>query len=592
MQLSDEQKKVVDADNGAFRVLAGPGGSKSTCLVLRYVRLIQEGVSPDDVLSMTFTSQAAKSMRDKSEAEIGVQKMDRVAGWGTFHSIALKFASEERDSFPFKLADFPLATPPVANKIINELARKFDVSWKELPNYISLQKRNRINPTEAIKIAEKEGKNEKLALSFKAYDSRLRSEGVLDFDSLLVEMVNLLEKNPAVASRWQYRFCQSDESQDNSVLEWRLLQLVSKQHGNLLAVGDAAQGIYSFRGAAGDLFMNFGDMFPGAKTLYLSRNFRSSPQIVDLCKKYGSVRELADKFHTTNSDGAAPSVVGYPSAADEAKDVASKVTVSDTAILARTNRMLRSFEDALSTAGVKYKLLGGSGFWGQPEIRSAVAFLTCAIQPHDGAVMAALRSPFHPSKFLKKTEIAATVKKRQEADPKPSAWSILNSLPDKNLGNFVPFLHTLTRYKDVPCQKAVTNILQDLKAFDYYADEATPDSSPRENLSELIRISARFPTLREFLEHIRRVSAASKSKKAVAIGTIHSAKGLEWDRVFLVACNDEVLPHKLGEAKEEANVFFVGISRAARELNLSYHGKPSVFLKDLIAKPEIEEAFA
>jgi DNA helicase-2/ATP-dependent DNA helicase PcrA len=325
LQLSDEQQKVVDADKGAFRVLAGPGGSKSTCLVLRYVRLIQEGVSPDDVLSMTFTTQAAKSMKDKAEKEIGVQKMDRVAGWGTFHSIALKFASEERDSFPFKLADFPLATPPIANKIINELARKFDVSWKELPNYISLQKRNRINPTEAIKIAEKEGKNEKLALAFKGYDSKLRSEGILDFDGLLVEMVSLLEKNPDVSSRWQYKYCQSDESQDNSALEWRLLQLVSRQYGNLLAVGDAAQGIYSFRGANGDMFINFPAFFPNAKTLYLSRNFRSSPQIVDLCKKYGSVRELADKFHTHNPSGLCPSVTGYASSSDEAKDVVRKI---------------------------------------------------------------------------------------------------------------------------------------------------------------------------------------------------------------------------------------------------------------------------
>jgi DNA helicase-2/ATP-dependent DNA helicase PcrA len=596
MVLTEEQRAVVDAGNGPWAVAAGPGSGKSHCIIQRYARLVREGNSPEDILSMTFSKAAAKSMRDRAEKIVTVQKMDRTCGFSTFHSFALKFATQECAEFPFELNHDPLIPPPNADKIKSDLAKKFEVSWKELPTYISLQKRNRVAPTEALKIAEKEGKGEKLALAYKAYDKKLREEGQLDFDSLLVEMVNLLEKKEDVRGRWSYQFVMSDESQDNSLLEWRLLQLVTKKHGNLVAVGDAAQGVYSFRGAQGDLFLDFEKLFPGAKTLYLSQNFRSSPQIVRLCKKYGTVRDLAERFHTTNAEGPEIQVNGYPSPADEAKDVARKATLGDSGVLSRTNRALRPIEDALSSAGVRYRLLGGSGFWGQPEIRSCLAYLGCAVAPHDGHVLGALRSPFHPSKFIRKTEVAAEIKRRQDVEPKPSVWKVLGEMPkDKNLSSFVHFLHTLGRYRDLPCKESVTNILRDLHAFDFYEDQGTPDSNPKENLLELVKVASRFRTLREFLDYTRKVAAASKSsKKSVAIGTCHSAKGLEFDKVFLVSVNDGILPHKNGTALEEANVFFVGISRAARELHISYSGSPSPFLKDLLPAPnkELDEVFA
>src|SRR5882757_2903981 len=226
-----EQETVIKADTGFFKVLAGPGSGKSFCLVNRYVRLVQSGVSPQDLLSLTFTNSAAKQMRDRAEAIIPVQKTDRVSGWMTFHSLALQFCTLERDHFPFKLAESVLALEPVAAKIASDIARKYEMDYRNLRPYISLQKRNRVRPKDALALAEKSGTGEKQALAYKMYQSRLLEAGILDFDSLILEMSSLLETNLEVRKRWSYRFIQSDESQDNSPLEWNILRSISATNG-------------------------------------------------------------------------------------------------------------------------------------------------------------------------------------------------------------------------------------------------------------------------------------------------------------------------------------------------------------------------
>lgn len=588
VHLNEEQCAVVESRDGFFNVVAGPGSGKSESIIRRFVHLLDTGVAAEDILSLTFTNSAAKQMRERAEAARSIPPSLAPAGFCTFHSLALNFCTREREHFPFSLAEFPLATEPQSNKFVYEAARRFEVDPRTLRPWISLQKRNRIRPAEALRTAERDGQNEKLALAYKMAENSMREAGVLDFDSLLLEMVDLLESREDVLARWSYRYLQADEAQDNSVLEWRLLQLLSRRHGNLLAVGDCGQGIYGFRGASGDLFLNFKEMFPNATTLYLARNHRSSPQIVDFCRTAGPVPELAARFHTLNPDGPEPVITGYPSAADEAQGLLAADPAEGTAVLARTNRALRPFEDALSVAGVRYHLLGGCGFWQQEEIRSACAFLQCAIAPHDGAVMAALRSPFHVTRFLRKKEIADQVKAIQKHAPaKLSVWRLLNEYQStdaqqtKALGTFVHFMHTLVRYREsqIPTQQIVASLVQELRAFDYYAEHASVDNAPAENLQELIKISARFSSLRDFSGYIRRVSAASKVKKGVCLSTIHAAKGREWTRVFVGAVQEGILPHaRATDLSEERNCFFVAVSRACRELRISYTGEPSRFL--------------
>lgn len=269
------------------------------------------------------------------------------------------------------------------------------------------------------------------------------------------------------------------------------------------------------------------------------------------------------------------------------------------AILGRTNQSLRLFEEALANANVNYYLVGKSGFWGGNDIKSVLSYLQACIFPSDYSISGMLRAPFFPTKYLPKTKIATALKSlKTEQDPF-SHWERLTRQPralvdERNLGSlveFTRFIHSLSRYKDLSAGDAVKQVLGVLKAYDYYAEEeSTPDNDPVLNLQTLTKIAGRFSSLKEFLDYARKVSAASKKKSGVALGTVHSFKGLEANTVFLIQCSDGVLPHsKSTDLDGERNVFFTGISRAEHSLVVTYSGTPSPFITHLVKKEETVE---
>lgn len=323
--LNEEQLLVTGARSGYFQVLAGPGAGKSACLVSRFASLIQEGINPDDILSLSFTKTAAKNLRDRVEAQIGTLTTTRTAGAVTFHSLALSFADQERHEFGFELAEFPLCGEPAANKLSGESARRYEVDPRNLRAVVSLWKRKRLRPATLVKEFESklDAKSLRLALAYKEYEKKCRGEGVLDFDSLIFEMVELLDKKPEVRARWKRDWLQLDESQDMSKIEWDLARLISGK--SVLAVGDISQGIYGFRGSDPRLFASMNDLFPGTTTLYLACNYRSSPEIVNFIRPIAASQELAEKFHTANASGPAPKVVGFNNPMEEAAWVVKQI---------------------------------------------------------------------------------------------------------------------------------------------------------------------------------------------------------------------------------------------------------------------------
>lgn len=326
--LNEEQQAVVDAREGYWCCMAGPGSGKSASLVARFAALIKEGISPDDILSLSFTRTAAKNLRDRVEAQVGKLNLTRTAGAVTFHSLALSFAQEERNEFSFELAEFPLAAEPAANKMSGDAARRLDANPRDLRAAVSLWKRRRIRPAQIIKECEDklDAKRLKLALAYKDYQKRLVESGTLDFDSLIFEMVDILDKKPGVRARWKRDWLQLDESQDMSKIEWDLARLVSGK--SVLAVGDASQGIYGFRGSDSRLFTGMNEIFPGTRTLYLACNYRSTPEIIDFIRPVASSRELAERFHTNNPSGSKPEVHGFKTPMEEAAYVIRKIKES------------------------------------------------------------------------------------------------------------------------------------------------------------------------------------------------------------------------------------------------------------------------
>ena len=326
--LNEEQQAVVNAKEGYWQCLAGPGAGKTQVLVQRLVRLYQEGVAPDSTLSLTFTKTAARNLRDRVEAQTGELITTRTAGAQTFHALALAFAIQERDHYGFELAEFPLSTEPVTNKLLGESARRHDTDPRALRAVVSLYRRKRVGARQAIADCENrfDAKGLKLALAYKDYEKRARESGLLSFDDLIYYMVQIMDKDAGVRARWKRDWLQLDESQDMSKIEWDLARLISGK--SVLAVGDISQGIYGFRGSDPKLFASMNELFPGTQTLYLACNYRSTPEIIDFIRPIASSRELAEKFHTQNVSGPKPEVHGFISSAQEATWVVSQIRSS------------------------------------------------------------------------------------------------------------------------------------------------------------------------------------------------------------------------------------------------------------------------
>lgn len=315
--LNEEQQQVVAAREGYYQVLAGPGAGKSACLVARFAGLVQDGIGPNDIISLSFTRTAAKNLRDRVETQVGNLNLTRTAGAVTFHSLALSFATEERYEFNFDLAEFPLASETIVNKLSASASRRFEVDPRRLRTLVSLWKRKRLRPAAVIREAEDKlrANDLKYGLAYKEYEKKCREEGVLDFDSLIFEMVELLNKKADVRNRWTRNWIQLDESQDMSKIEWDLVQLLSGK--SILAVGDVSQGIYGFRGSDSRLFAGMDYIFPGTRTLYLGCNYRSTPEIIDFIKPLAQSQELAERFYTINGSGPKPGIHGFASPTEE-----------------------------------------------------------------------------------------------------------------------------------------------------------------------------------------------------------------------------------------------------------------------------------
>jgi len=318
---------MASAREGVYACYAGPGSGKTATCVYRIASLIREGISPDDLLALSFTVTGARNLRTRVEEITGPWSINRTAGSMTLHSLALKFVEQEREEMPFELAEFPLATEPVANKLSAEAARRYEIDPRSLRTATSLFKRSRVRPNQAVAAAEKSGKASdlKIALAYKDLDRRMREAKVLDFDSLMFEMVELMDRNSAVRERWSYKFVICDEAQDCCQTDWKLLYLLSSKHGNLMCVGDPGQSVFGFRGASPHMFLNMHEMFPNVQKLFLATNYRSSVELVEFLKGIGPVPELAAKFHTPNSHGPVPVIRGFQNSAEESAWVVSQI---------------------------------------------------------------------------------------------------------------------------------------------------------------------------------------------------------------------------------------------------------------------------
>jgi DNA helicase-2/ATP-dependent DNA helicase PcrA len=570
--------------------MSGPGSGKTRTIVERVHSLLDEGYPSETILALTFTKEAANEMSKRA----GLSEDQKV--FRTFHSFGLEVVHQEASKLPFIL----LHAPPEAGqqrKLLGTLCRMNRLDFKKLTGYISLMKRNGIEPDGAMEKAR--GAEEmRLALSYRQYEQKCREEGWLDFDSMIVESVRLLETNEEVRKRWQFKFVLVDEAQDTDDIQWRLVKLISEKYKNVFAVGDEEQLIYEWRGAEVNGLSRFEQRFPGARTIYLFRNYRSTPEIVAFCKQFAPKEsELIRLMVSEREHGPAPRVIRFGSDSDEASKILSSITAPEqSAILVRTNRQLSRFENTCIDRGIKYNLLGRSGFWTQPEIRYALAYLQSSDFPSDAAVKTIIQSPYRYTKYLKKRDLVAALERnaKSEKDATGKTTPYINALQTSEiLGQFetnqqeniraaVHFIKTMRHGPTANPSMVLQDILDraDIRAYYETEEEGDEDNDALENINELYKLSTRFSNVHEFLAHARKAIAASRKSKQprLTLSTVHQAKGREWNTVYVAGVVQDILPHKRGVLGEERRIMYVAITRAATNLIVTFFGSMSPFL--------------
>ena len=598
VHLNPYQRAVVDFREGVAVVQAAPGSGKTACIVQRVQALLREGVPTKEILSLTFTNSAAKEMRER--ADLG----EDTKVFSTFHSWALSFIKREALALPFKVKTgfhgepAPLLLPLDACRLLAQICRHLPdkVQWKDAQSFISRMKRRGVSPQMAYRAIENDGE-EKFIAAYAKYEVALRDKGVLDFDSIVIETANLLRTREDVRARNQYRFVQVDEAQDTDEVQASAVKYIIEKHGNCVFVGDTNQNMYSWRGAVGNLEAHVKALFPDAVILPLAINYRSTQSIVDYCKEIAPNRNASVTDLTTpNEKGIEPVFRLYAREDEEAKAVILGCQdLGNTAVLARTNRQLGVVENECANRGLRYKLLGKSGYWSQREIKDVVSIIGAVVRPIDANVMGALKARCEMTKFIRKadghgTKGVPTLLKEMQAREvgKASLYSLLcryrgdGADAVNNLGHQLRSLRSeVSRLSGADGVKRIIERFGVLSSYDEDDNkDENVDNDPRDNIMKLVEYAGKKKSVDEFFEWTCKVQRGLRARTdALALGTIHAAKGKEWPTVFVIGVNQDVLPHIKGDLEEECRIYFVACSRAAKRLCVSANGVPSELIR-------------
>ena len=327
VSLNPFQRKVVDFRDGYAVAMAAPGSGKTQVVIQRIRALLDSGVHPKQLLSLTFTKEGAREMTERAKLKDVEEKV-----FSTFHSWALGFIKREYLALPFKVkTDWhghpaPLCLPLDACRTLAQICRHFHgKKWKDVQSYISLMKRRGISPAMAVQYIEHDGEEDFIEI-YRRYEHALREKGVLDFDSVVIETAKLLENRADVRERNQHRYVLVDEAQDTDEVQIRVIKSITEAYGNCLFVGDINQNMYSWRGAVGNLEAHVLSLFPDAKIFPLSINYRSTQAIVDYIKGIAPFQnETVTTLSTPNEQGVAPIFKLYDREDEEASDIIDKI---------------------------------------------------------------------------------------------------------------------------------------------------------------------------------------------------------------------------------------------------------------------------
>jgi DNA helicase-2/ATP-dependent DNA helicase PcrA len=608
---NDAQLAAVEHGDGPALVIAGAGSGKTRVLTGRVARLLERGIPPHAILAFTFTNRAAREMRGRIEATVG----PAAAGlWiGTFHATALRILRREAGTLGLPQG-FTIYDRDDQEGILRDLIKDAalpDTVYRlgTVLGRISDAKNALVTPAEAERVAQHEF-DRQVAKLYGRYQAALRRAGALDFDDLIAESVRLWLDHPETGERWSRRFRHVlvDEYQDTNHAQFRLVQSLAAIHGNVFVVGDDDQSIYGWRGADLANVLEFERAFPGAVTLRLEQNYRSTKNILNAANAVIE-HNVARKGKTLWSEREAGAPVTFALTADETAEArrvrhwlqrqqARGRRLADCAVLYRTNAQSRALETELRQHGIPYEIVGGLSFFQRREVKDVLSYLRLAVNPLDQASF--FRVWNTPRRGLGPM-VEAQVRARlvpPGADPVGALRSLvaeggLKGAARAGAASFVALVDELRAHLDEPVERVFGLLLERSGYLDHLDASSAEDlEDRRQNVEELGAAAAAFSAARaglasgeseedtsDLLAWLSECSLLTDADRAgegdrVLLLTVHNAKGLEFDAVAVAGLEEGLLPHATSlettaELEEERRLFYVALTRARDEVLLT-----------------------
>ena len=603
-KLNPEQRAAVEQTQGPLLVLAGAGSGKTRVLTCRIAHLIDSGVPAWKILAITFTNKAAREMVERVDALSGESGKD--AWVSTFHSCCARILRRDIEKLGYK-REFAIYDEDDRMTVIKGVAKSLELSDKEFPPKaikaaISDAKNRMLTPREWLKDAGDNFRNRKLCEAYEKYEIALRGNNALDFDDLLIKTLELLSEHPPVLQYYQDKFdyVLVDEYQDTNIAQYQFVRLMAGSKRNLCVVGDDDQSIYGWRGADIRNILEFEKDFPDCKVIKLEQNYRSTANILDAANQviaHNAGRK--EKALWTQCDPG--DKVGLYHAMDERDEAAFAALMSkklinqgmrpgEIAVLYRTNAQSRVLEEAFVRAGVPNRIYGGQRFYDRKEVKDLIAYMRALVNPDDDVSVRRIIN--EPKRGIGDSTVEALALYAGENDLSLMAAVLdsegagLSSRAQRLVGGFADLMVELTEAMYSMSITEFTSALIEKTGYVRALEESkTEENQTRiENIRELEGAVSEFAklnpegTLTDFLENVALITDVdnlNETSGAVTLMTLHSAKGLEFDAVFLVGMEEGVFP--LSRAlfdetalEEERRLAYVGITRAKKKLYLSH----------------------
>ena len=624
-ELNEPQREAALCTEGPVMIIAGAGSGKTRTLTYRIAHLVEQGVDPFHILALTFTNKAAGEMKERIIGLVGSEA--RNIWMGTFHSVFARLLRSDGNRLGYTNS-FTIYDTDDTKSAIKSIVKDLNLDPKAYkPSYvasrISMAKSNLIGPKEYMETPEIyqtdiDSKRPAIGQIYQMYDLRLHHSNAMDFDDLLFNMNILLRDFPDVLLKYQQRFqyIMVDEYQDTNYAQYLIVKKLAARHQNICVVGDDAQSIYAFRGANIQNNYNFRRDDPQMQLFKLEQNYRSTKNIVEAANSIiGHNRDQIEKeLWSDNAVGTKIRLLRCVDEKDEGTRVADAIQdyrlgqdadFRDFAVLYRQNSLSRAVEDALRRMNIPYRIYQGISFYGRREVKDVLAYMRLAVNPHDDESLARIIN--YPARGIGQTTLDKI--RVAAADNDVSIWTVLENIQDFGLGlnsgtiqRITDFVFLIKRFEaQVPTVDAFTlakQIVHSSGIIKALREEDEPESAERiENIDELLNGVQEFceeerqsdeqdksdqpdsiRTLDEFMQQVLLYTSEDKDKDKdadkVSLMTIHAAKGLEFPYVFVVGMEEQLFPSFLAstraELEEERRLFYVAVTRAEKQVTLSY----------------------